>query len=104
MYVEVMVLCDVVLRLGNYCLFGCILYVIFELCVMCSGVIMYVCIVCVVFGVIDFKIGVVGSVINFYIEECFNYYVNIEGGVLVGECGVLLFFFFVVCCSKILMV
>lgn len=40
----------------------------FELCLMCVGVIMYVCIVWVVYGVVDLKMGVCGSVIDVFVN------------------------------------
>lgn len=100
-YVEIVVLCDVVRVLGNYWLFGCELFVMFEFCVMCVGVIMYVWISCVIYGVCDLKIGVYGSVVDLFGVEWLNYYVMVDGGVLVDECSMLLFEFFVSCCWKI---
>lgn len=94
-YVEIMVLCWVVEKLGNYCLFGCEFYVMLEFCVMCFGVMMYVCLVCVVYGVVDLKIGVCGLVVNLFEQDKLNYYIELLGGVMVEECGQLLKEFFV---------
>lgn len=70
----------------------------FELCLMCVGVIMYVCIVWVVYGVVDLKMGVCGSVIDVFVNLQLNYYIEVMGGVFVDECGVVLKLFFVECC------
>lgn len=43
---------------------GIILYVMLEFCFMCVGMLVYVCVDRVVFGVWDVKIGVVGFVMN----------------------------------------
>lgn len=49
------------------------LYVMFELCVMCVGVMIYSCIGCVVFGVCDVKIGVVGFLMDVLYYLGMNY-------------------------------
>lgn len=51
MYVEIMVIENVNLSEESWCLFDCMFFVIIELCVMCSGVIGFVCILNVVYGV-----------------------------------------------------
>lgn len=43
-YVEMLVICMVVVEVGNYWLLGSILYVILEFCSMCFGLLVYVCI------------------------------------------------------------
>lgn len=63
-YVEYIVIECVVKVLGSWCLEGCILYVILELCVMCVGIIVMSCILRVVYGVDDFKGGCSGSLMN----------------------------------------
>lgn len=93
-HAEVMALRDAALKLGNYRLPGCTLYVTLEPCAMCSGAIMHARIGRVVFGATDPKTGVAGSVINLYTEERLNHHASIEGGVLAGECGALLSSFF----------
>lgn len=56
-YVEMLVICEVCVKLGNEWLMGCDFYVMLELCFMCVSVISYVCIVWVYYGVFDFKLG-----------------------------------------------
>lgn len=49
---------------GSWRLEECMLYVILEFCVMCVGIIIMSCILKVVYGVIDFKGGCLGSFMN----------------------------------------
>lgn len=77
------------------------LYVMFELCVMCVGVMIYSCIGCVVFGVCDVKIGVVGFLMDVLYYLGMNYWVEIMEGILVDECVVLFSDFFCMCCQEI---
>lgn len=102
-YVEIVVMCVGGMWLVNYWLFGSILYVILELCVMCVMVIVYVCVVCLVYGVSDFKIGVCGSVFDLFGDVCYNYWVEIYGGVLVKEVSMCLINYFCVKCGKLLL-
>lgn len=44
----------------------------------------------VYYGVIDFKVGIVGILMNLLEDECFNYVVYVEVGVLEEECCLLL--------------
>lgn len=68
-------------------MFDCIFYVILELCMMCVGVILYSCIGWLVFGVNDYKIGVIGFC--FYLFEDFkmNYLFEIWGGLFWERCS-----------------
>lgn len=59
-----MVICEVGKVFNNYCLIDCILYVIFELCLMCVGLLVYSCIKWFVYGVKDVKMGFVGFIMN----------------------------------------
>lgn len=97
-YVEIMVMCVVGEKLVNYWMLGVMFYVMLELCVMCVMVLVYVCIGWVVYVVIDFKIGVVGSVFDMFIDLWYNYCIIVQGGLLVDELVQLLCNFFCVWC------
>lgn len=102
-YVEIVVMCYVGWVIGNYCLFGSMLYVMLEFCVMCVMVIVYVCVVWLVYGVSDLKIGVCGSVFDFIGDVWYNYCVEVYGGVLVKEVSMCLINYFCVKCGKLLL-
>jgi len=89
-----MALRDAAARLGNYRLPDCTLYVTLEPCLMCAGAIMHARISRVVFGALDPKTGVAGSVIDLFAEARLNHHARIEGGLLAQECGAILSGFF----------
>lgn len=93
-HAEIMALRDAALRLANYRLPGCELYVTLEPCAMCCGAIFHARIARVVFGARDPKTGAAGSVIDLYADERLNHHAVVEGGVLAEECGSLLSAFF----------
>jgi tRNA(adenine34) deaminase len=89
-----MALRDAAIRLGNYRLPGCTLYVTLEPCAMCAGAIMHARIERVVFGARDPKTGAAGSIIDLFAEARLNHHTAVVGGVLAEECGSLLSGFF----------
>jgi tRNA(adenine34) deaminase len=93
-HAEIAALRDAAVRLGNYRLPGCDLYVTLEPCVMCCGAIMHARISRVVFGARDPKTGAAGSVINLFSETRLNHHAEVLGGVLAEECGATLSAFF----------
>ncbi|MHB1358679.1 MAG: tRNA adenosine(34) deaminase TadA [Rhodocyclaceae bacterium] len=93
-HAEVMALRDAAVRLGNYRLPGCTLYVTLEPCAMCIGAIFHARIGRVVFGARDPKTGAAGSVIDLFAEARLNHHAEIVGGVRAEECGALLSGFF----------
>jgi tRNA(adenine34) deaminase len=93
-HAEVMALRDAAIRLGNYRLPGCTLYVTLEPCAMCAGAIMHARIARVVYGARDPKTGVAGSVVDLFADDRLNHHAEILGGVLEAECGSLLSGFF----------
>lgn len=93
-HAEIMALRDAAMRLGNYRLPGCTLYVTLEPCAMCAGAIMHARIDRVVFGARDPKTGVAGSIIDLFAEVRLNHHTLVVGGVLAEECGRLLSGFF----------
>ena len=93
-HAEVMALRDAAVRVGNYRLPGCTLYVTLEPCAMCIGAIFHARVGRVVFGATDPKTGAAGSVIDLFSEERLNHHAAITGGVRAGECSALLSSFF----------
>ena len=93
-HAEIVALRDAAMKLGNYRLPGCELFVTLEPCAMCSGAIMHARVARVVFGARDPKTGVAGSVIDLFAEARLNHHARIEGGVLAQDCGRMLSSFF----------
>lgn len=93
-HAEVMALRDAAMRLDNYRLPGCTLYVTLEPCAMCAGAILHARIERVVFGAHDPKTGAAGSVIDLFAEPMLNHHTAVSGGVLGEQCGALLSSFF----------
>lgn len=93
-HAEMVALRDAALRVGNYRLVDCELFVTLEPCVMCVGAMFHARISRVVFGASDYKTGAAGSVLNMFEEQRLNHHATVQGGVLAGECGTLLSQFF----------
>ena len=71
-----------------------VLYVTLEPCAMCAGAIVLARVPRVVFGAMDPKAGACGSVLDVLSERRLNHRPVLAGGLLSGECGVLLSDFF----------
>ncbi len=80
--------------LDNYRLPDTTLYVTLEPCTMCLGAMVHARISRVVFGAYDEKTGVCGSCSDLSTSDCFNHYIEINGGVLSDKCKSLLQNFF----------
>ena len=93
-HAEVQALRDAALKMGNYRLPGCTLYVTIEPCVMCTGAILHARIARVVYGARDPKTGAHGSVVDLFAEPRLNFHARVEQGLLAPECGKLLSDFF----------
>lgn len=93
-HAEIRALRDAALRLANYRLPGCTLYVTLEPCAMCAGAIQHARIARLVYGAPDPKTGACGSVVNLFGEARLNHHTEIVGDVLAEECGDLLRLFF----------
>ncbi|MCC6208355.1 MAG: tRNA adenosine(34) deaminase TadA [Gammaproteobacteria bacterium] len=78
----------------NYRLVDTTLYVTLEPCVMCAGAIVHARVKRLVFGATDPKTGAAGSVFDVFGSGKVNHLVQVEGGLLAGECGALLRDFF----------
>jgi tRNA(adenine34) deaminase len=93
-HAEIVALRDAARHLKNYRLVDCELYVTLEPCMMCVGAMFHSRIKRVVFGAMEPKTGVCGSVVNLTTEEKLNHHAVFEGGVLADECGAMLKAFF----------
>lgn len=82
------------IRLGNYRLLDCTLYVTLEPCVMCMGAIAHARVKRLVFGAIDNKRGAVCSALTLANADFLNHQVDWQGEVLAETCGDLLRDFF----------
>jgi len=79
---------------SNYRLDGTTLYVTLEPCPMCMGALLLARVKRLVFGAYDPKAGAAGSVIDLADNKHLNHRVEVNGGLLQGECGELLSRFF----------
>ena len=81
-------------ELGGWRLSGCRLYVTCEPCAMCAGAMVLARIEKAVIGAPDPKSGACGSVLNVTQEGRLNHRVEIETGIMRGECESMLKGFF----------
>lgn len=93
-HAEIVALRDAAVRLGNYRLGGCELYVTLEPCMMCAGAILHARIARVIYGAADPKTGACGSVVDLFAERRLNHRTAVNGGVLQGDAAALLQQFF----------
>ncbi len=93
-HAEIVALRAAAVKLGNYRLPGCELYVTLEPCVMCSGAMMHARLARVVYGAADPKTGACGSVVNLFAQEQLNHHTQLVGGVLATEASGMLRAFF----------
>lgn len=93
-HAEIAALRAAALKLGNYRLDDCELYVTLEPCSMCAGAMLHARLKRVVFGAADSRTGAAGSVVNLFDQPKLNHHTQISGGVLEQECGELLRAFF----------
>jgi len=70
------------------------LYVTIEPCSMCAGALVLARIKNIYFGAEDPKTGACGSVFNIVNSKELNHRINVKGGILAEDCGVLLSEFF----------
>lgn len=78
----------------NYRLTNATLYVTLEPCMMCAGAMLHARIERLVFGAYDFKTGVAGGCVDWLVHEKQQHKVQVKGGVLEEECGLILKKFF----------
>jgi tRNA(adenine34) deaminase len=93
-HAEIVALRDAAKNIQNYRLVDCELYVTLEPCMMCVGAMLHARVKRVVFGAMEPKTGVCGSVMNLPDEPKLNHHATFVGGVLADECGAMLKDFF----------
>ncbi len=93
-HAEVLVLRRAAARLGDWRLGGHTLYVTLEPCTMCAGATVLGRLDRIVFGALDPKAGMCGSLGNLVQDPRLNHRVELTGGVRAEECGELLTAFF----------
>lgn len=93
-HAEIVALRDAALRIENYRLIDCTLYVTIEPCTMCAGSLIHARIKRLVFGATEPKAGVVGSNDNALLLPHFNHAIEVVAGVLADQCSRLMSDFF----------
>jgi tRNA(adenine34) deaminase len=93
-HAEMLALREAAAMLGSWRLIGVSLYVTLEPCAMCSGACVLGRIDRLVYGAADPKAGMSGSLASIPSDPRLNHRVEIIGGVLADECGMLLVDFF----------
>ncbi|HKV96498.1 MAG TPA: tRNA adenosine(34) deaminase TadA [Gammaproteobacteria bacterium] len=93
-HAEIVALRDAAQALGNYRLADTTLYVTLEPCAMCAGAMVHARVQRLVFGAADPRAGAAGSVFDIARAPPLNHQLQVTGGVLAEECGVLLKQFF----------
>jgi len=93
-HAEIVALRDAAKNIQNYRLVDCELFVTLEPCMMCVGAMLHARVKRVVFGAMEPKTGVCGSVMNLPNEARLNHHTTFVGGVLADECGAMLKDFF----------
>jgi tRNA(adenine34) deaminase len=93
-HAEILAMREASAAVANYRLPGAVMYVTLEPCVMCAGAMVGARIAKVVFGARDLRFGGVRSKFRIADSELLNHRVEIEEGLLGGECAELLKVFF----------
>ena len=93
-HAEIVALREAALRIGNYRLAGCELYVTLEPCAMCAGAIQHARIARLVWGAKDPKTGACGSVVDLFSQPLLNHHAQVVSEVMAPESAALLQGFF----------
>ena len=93
-HAEIIALREAALKLNNYRLVNCNLYVTLEPCLMCFGACIHARIDRLIFATEDPKSGVVINNLNLKDEEFFNHKISVSSGILAQESSELLKKFF----------
>lgn len=93
-HAEMLVIRSAAERLDNYRLTGTTLYVTLEPCIMCMGALIHARVSRLVYGAADPKTGAAGSVYSIGNDGHLNHKIEIRGGILAEQCGILLKTFF----------
>ena len=93
-HAEIVALRAAAARVGNYRLTGATMYVTVEPCLMCVGALVHARIDTVVFGAAEPKAGALVSMTRAHELPNLNHKLQVEGGVLEGECRAIMQDFF----------
>jgi tRNA(adenine34) deaminase len=93
-HAEILAIQEACKHLNSWHLDNATIYVTLEPCPMCSYAIIQARLKCLVFGAYDSKAGAAGSILNIFKEKLFNHDVEVIGGILEEECGMVLKEFF----------
>jgi len=93
-HAEIVALRAAALRVGNYRLAGCELYVTLEPCAMCAGAIQHARIARLVWGAKDPKTGACGSVVDLFSQPLLNHHAQVASEIMAPESAALLRGFF----------
>lgn len=93
-HAEILALRQAAKLMNNYRLPGLTLYVTLEPCLMCVGAMIHARVARLVFGTADPKTGAVHSVWRLAEDARHNHRMDVTGGVLAEDCGLLLREFF----------
>lgn len=80
--------------LANYRLLDTTLYVTLEPCAMCAGTMVHARVKRLVYAATDPRAGAAGTIFNITQHEALNHRLDVTGGVMAEECGLLLRSFF----------
>lgn len=94
LHAEINAIKDACKNLGGWRLPGCTMYVTLEPCSMCAGALVNSRIERLVIGTMDLKTGACGSVLNIVQMEKLNHQIDVDFGVLEGDCSNILKKFF----------
>ncbi len=89
-HAEIVALRLAALREKNYRLSGVQLYVTLEPCAMCVGAMLHARVGRLVFGAYDSKAGAAGSVLDLANNRLFNHRMEVNGGLMEGDCAEIL--------------
>jgi tRNA(adenine34) deaminase len=93
-HAEMMALREAGAALGNHRLGACDLFATIEPCAMCAGALVHARIRRLIYGADDAKAGAVHSVMQVVNHPSLNHRLEIQGGVLAGECAAVVQEFF----------
>jgi tRNA(adenine34) deaminase len=93
-HAEVLALREAAAKLGSWRLLDCSLYVTLEPCAMCAGAIILARVPRLVYGAVDPKAGMAGSVLDVLGEPRLNHRPEVAAGLLADESAALLQDFF----------
>lgn len=86
-HAEIMAIQSAAKCIDNYRILDATIYVTLEPCAMCAGAIVHARLKRAVFGASDLKTGCAGSILNLLQHDKLNHQVEVQRGLLAGECS-----------------